>query len=70
MPLPVRPVVMSTRLAAPFSTIKTYCLSLLVRMASLGTTTALSLTAVWKVTSANIPESRPSTSAGTVTVTV
>ena len=39
-------------------------------MASLGTTTALSLTAVWKVTSANIPESRPSTSAGTVTVTV
>ncbi len=29
-------------------------------MVSLGTTTALSLTAVWKVTSANIPESRPS----------
>lgn len=36
----------------------------------MGTTMAFSETSVWKVTSANIPESRSVTSAGTVRVTV
>ena len=69
-PLPVRPVVTSTYLAEPSSTIKTYWVPFLVRMASVGTTTAFSEVSVWNVTSANIPDISPPTSAGTVSVTV